>query len=231
MCPPLWSHFDHWANFEFDLKEPINLSSGYSSTKPWGFFHNLSTTCLSHSSKVLSKFAQKFVLILLNHLSSGLIESLCENWPNWDQIKNILKETQWICSWANLRQFMKELLMSGLDMLWTNYERNPRVLWKNTHWINWWVLWDQIQNLPIDQSVIKVVGTFRTNSKFAPWIFGEQITQLFSICSQCIHWVNGGLPPVPGHGWSSLVDVAPRESQGTSLGCISICDINQSSFF
>ena len=40
------------------------------------------------------------------------------------------------------------------------------------------------------------MGSLRSNSKFAPWIFGEQIAQLFSICSQCIHWVNGGLPPV-----------------------------------
>ena len=42
----------------------------------------------------------------------------------------------------------------------------------------------------------KLMGSLRSNSKFAPWIFGEQITQLFSICSQCIYWVNGGLPPV-----------------------------------
>ena len=49
--------------------------------KPWGFFHkftqNASKLYLSHSLRVLSENAPKYVLNMLNHISNEFTKSFC----------------------------------------------------------------------------------------------------------------------------------------------------------
>ena len=103
--------------------------------KPWGFFHkfvqNLPTIYLNHSSRVLSQITHNLITICPTIYSMNLLRVYAEIDPNWEFVLSILKKAQWVCNWAYSEQFMKQLLMSGSDILWANFEqiygRNPGV--------------------------------------------------------------------------------------------------------
>jgi len=109
---PLWSQWDHWVNWEWDQKKPINVAIRHFVKELTGFSHrldqNLPSMCLSHSSRALSKITQECDHNLLNYMLSEFFESLLCNWVNWELIENTSKRTQWVCSWAYSGQFMKE---------------------------------------------------------------------------------------------------------------------------
>ena len=116
------------------------------------------------------------------------------------------QRTHWVYSWEHCDQIdghiLKEISMSGSGSLWAHLEqiceRTLKVFSKSGSWVHWWVLSEQIQNLPTDPIKIKMVGKFWKNSQLTWWVKCRQIVHKLSKNSQFACQVRPPLPPVRG---------------------------------
>ena len=151
---------------------------GHSLKEPTGFFHNFErnvpTTCLSHSSRVLSKNAQQLITLYSAIYSMSSLRVCGKIEPHWEFVVSSLKKTHWAHCGCIIEYSLKELLMSGSGKLWVHFaqncERTQWVLSKSGSWVCCWFFFERTLNLPTDHIEIKVVSIFWKNSEFTCWV-------------------------------------------------------------
>ena len=164
MCPSIWSRFDWWAHWEHFQK------------KPWGFFHkftqNAPKLCLSHSLRVLSKNASKYIHNVPTRFISIYSKETLNGVQFYQKLLINSLDMQLSIFWIYLGVFfertLNEWLRYSLDTFWVNLWKEPQGFFLKMFSMcplikvrsNWWAHFECVLNVPTGLIEIKMMSFF-----------------------------------------------------------------------